>query len=86
MTQQSTPHGVTAAQAQQAYGRPCDHQFITDREVARMLGASRSGVWKWYSEGRFPAPIKLSARCTRWRLSEVQAWMADPQAWQAGEG
>jgi len=68
---------------QTAQATVADHQFITDREVARMLDASRSGVWKWSKEGKFPAPIKLSARCTRWRLSEVQAWMVNPQDWQA---
>jgi prophage regulatory protein len=48
-----------------------------------MIGASRSWPWKLARDGRFPQPIKLSARCTRWRLSDVRAWMADPLAWQA---
>lgn len=58
-----------------------DDRFITDREVARMIGGSRSWIWQLTKEGRFPTPIKLSERCTRWRLSAVQTWMADPQGW-----
>lgn len=60
-----------------------DDRLITDKEVAHLLGASRSWPWKLAQAGKFPAPIKLSARCTRWRLSAVREWMADPQAWQA---
>ncbi|PLC48711.1 DNA-binding protein [Pollutimonas subterranea] len=62
--------------------RPED-RLITDKEVARLLGISRSWPWKLAQAGKFPAPIKLSARCTRWRLSAVREWMADPQGWQA---
>jgi len=60
-----------------------DDRLITDKEVAHLLGASRSWPWKLAQAGKFPAPIKLSARCTRWRISAVREWMADPQAWQA---
>lgn len=63
-----------------------DDRLITDKEVAHLLGASRSWPWKLAQAGKFPAPIKLSARCTRWRLSAVREWMADPQAWQAANG
>ena len=60
-----------------------DDRLITDKEVAHLLGASRSWPWKLSQAGKLPAPIKLSPRCTRWRLSEIREWMADPQGWQA---
>lgn len=60
-----------------------DDRLITDKEVAHLLGASRSWPWKLARAGKFPVPIKLSARCTRWRLSAVREWMVDPQTWQA---
>ncbi|MGX5659385.1 helix-turn-helix transcriptional regulator [Castellaniella ginsengisoli] len=75
---------VTKAQAAQPV--TADDRLIADREVAHLIGASRSWPWKLARDGRFPKPIKLSARCTRWRLSDVRAWMANPMAWQAGEG
>ena len=61
---------------------PADDRLITDKEVAHLIGCSRSWPWKLTAEGRFPAPVRLSARCTRWRLSAVRAWMADPQGWE----
>ncbi|MGO3741193.1 helix-turn-helix transcriptional regulator [Kerstersia sp.] len=80
-----TPVRLRAAQeaAERAHGFPVDDRFITDREVADLLGASRSWPWKLVQDGRLPAPIRLTERCTRWRLSEIRAWMADPQGWQA---
>ncbi|MCI2809530.1 helix-turn-helix transcriptional regulator [Eoetvoesiella caeni] len=58
-------------------------RMINDREVAHLLGVSRSWPWTLAREGKFPAPIKISHRCTRWWLSSVREWMADPQGWQA---
>lgn len=74
-----------AQQATQADDRHASDRFITDREVAHLLGASRSGVWKLAQAGRLPAPVRLTSKFTRWRLSSIQAWMADPQAWQAAQ-
>ncbi|MBC7203440.1 MAG: AlpA family phage regulatory protein [Pusillimonas sp.] len=63
-----------------------DDRLITDKEVAHLIGASRSWPWKLVQAGKFPTPIKLSSRCTRWRLSDVRQWMADPQGWQRHNG
>lgn len=79
---------VTESRAQRA-AQPAyttnDDRLIADREVAHLIGASRSWPWKLTRAGRFPKPIKLSARCTRWRLSDIRAWMADPMAWREGD-
>lgn len=61
-------------------------RFITDEETAFLIGASRSWPWKLARDGKFPQPVKLSARCTRWRLSDVRAWMNDPTAWPMANG
>lgn len=50
--------------------------FLTDREVARRFGVSRQTIWRWAREGQFPAPVKLTAGCTRWKLEAVEAWAA----------
>lgn len=59
-----------------------DDRLITDKDVAHLIGASRSWPWKLVKDGKFPEPIRLSSRCTRWRLSDVRQWMSDPQGWQ----
>lgn len=51
-----------------------DKTLMRSEEVAEMLGVSKRTVWKWTSEGRL-SPIKLSTRCTRWSLAEVESFI-----------
>jgi predicted DNA-binding transcriptional regulator AlpA len=50
-------------------------KLISVKQVALIIGIGPSTVWKWCDsvEG-FPKPTKLSARCTRWSLKEVDAF------------
>ncbi|RQS43949.1 AlpA family phage regulatory protein [Burkholderia sp. Bp8986] len=34
-------------------------------------------------QGRAPAPIRLSPRCTVWSNSEIHRWINDPAGYQA---
>lgn len=54
--------------------------YISDRKVAERYGVTRQTVWRWVRTGDFPAPVSLSPGCTRWRLSEVEAWEAQRDA------
>lgn len=45
-------------------------------EVCRVVGLSRSTVWKMASERRFPVPRRLGGRSVGWLSTEVDAWMA----------
>ncbi len=51
-------------------------RFIKISEVLAIVGLSKSEVWRRIKESRFPAPIKLGERCTRFEEGEVQAWAA----------
>lgn len=59
--------------------------LLTDHDVARKLGVSRSFVHKMRSQGKLPEPVRLG-RCLRWRAAEIEAWIAascpNPQNWQ----
>jgi predicted DNA-binding transcriptional regulator AlpA len=49
--------------------------YLTDHDLAARYSVSRGTVWRWYRENpAFPRPVKLSPACTRWRLSEIEAW------------
>lgn len=48
--------------------------YLTDREVACRFGVSRQTIWQWVREGAFPSPLRLTAGCTRWRVSDIEAW------------
>lgn len=38
------------------------------------LPIHRNTLWRWVSQGQFPAPIKLSPGVTAWLLADVEAW------------
>lgn len=51
--------------------------YLRDQQVAERLGVARITVWRWAKDkAEFPKPIKLSSGCTRWKLSELEAWEA----------
>lgn len=43
--------------------------------VPGMVPFSAATLWRKVKSGEFPAPVKLSARVTAWRLEDVYAWM-----------
>ena len=49
--------------------------FLSDKQVAERYNIHRLTVRRWVREDEtFPAPYKLSASCTRWKLSDLEAW------------
>ena len=43
-------------------------------EIAELLGLAKGTIYHLASEGRIPC-VRLSARCLKFRLSEVVAWI-----------
>ena len=57
---------------------------LVDKHVRRAVtGLGDSETYGRIVEGRFPAPLKLGKRCSRWRVGELRAWLADPLNWHA---
>lgn len=46
-------------------------------EVAKMLNISKSRVFALVAEKKLIRPIKLHSRCSRWRTSEIQAFIEE---------
>lgn len=42
-------------------------------KIITRMGISKSYWWKGVAEGRFPKGIKLSARVTVWRTSDIDS-------------
>jgi prophage regulatory protein len=45
--------------------------------VIEIAGIHRSEIWRRVRDGRFPRPVRLGERCTRWNLAEVEQWVRD---------
>ena len=43
--------------------------------IPNIIPVSSATLWRMVKAGDFPQPIKLAARCTAWRVEDVQAWM-----------
>ena len=46
-------------------------------EVEARTGLSRSTIYEWSADGRFPPPVRLSDRVVRWVEAEVEAWLRE---------
>ena len=50
-------------------------QFLRLEEVLRLCAVSKSFVYREMEAGRFPRPVKLGRRATRWKRDEILGWM-----------
>lgn len=49
--------------------------WLSDKQIAARYSAHRSTApWRWIKERGFPKGVQFSPNCTRWRLSDVEAW------------
>jgi excisionase family DNA binding protein len=48
--------------------------LIDAREFARLLGVSQRTLWRLLAARQLIPPLKLGGS-TRWRISDVQAWI-----------
>jgi len=50
--------------------------LVNNSKQRGLLGISKSTLWRWIQQNRFPAPTKLiGSNISVWRMSEIQAWM-----------
>ena len=51
--------------------------YLSDAQLSARYGVHRSTPWRWVkTDPAFPKPVKLSRQCSRWKLSEIEAWEA----------
>ena len=46
-------------------------------EVSKRLGVSKSAIYKWVKDNRFPKPIILGESSSRWFENEVEQWLME---------
>jgi len=59
-----------------------DSAFVREAQIVQSkrnpsapLPFSAATLWRLVAAKTFPAPVKLSERCTAWKVSDVRAWM-----------
>ncbi|SOY56024.1 Transcriptional regulator, AlpA family [Cupriavidus taiwanensis] len=53
------------------------------KQLQPFLPVSREKWRQLTRDGRAPAPVRLGARCTVWKNSDVHEWLADPLNYKA---
>jgi prophage regulatory protein len=61
-------------------------RLVDIRQAEVVTGSKRTAIRERVKAGTMPAPVRLSSRCTRWRLSELESYVADPLSWVAKQG
>lgn len=51
--------------------------YVTNRHLAARYNVHHLTPRRWVRDDpTFPKPIRLTPGCTRWKLSEIEAWEA----------
>ena len=54
-------------------------ELLRDKAVCQLLSISRSYLWLLVKRGKFPAPIKLAPKMVRWKRSDIQPVLDNPE-------
>ncbi|HNY31125.1 MAG TPA: AlpA family transcriptional regulator [Fibrobacteria bacterium] len=66
---------IAQSAASKAVPTAAPSRLVRRRDVEAMTGLPKSTLYDYLQDGRFPSPVKLSARSVAWHLSDVQAWI-----------
>lgn len=50
-------------------------EYFSVADLQRHYGFGNATIWRWVKEGRFPQPVRIGKRWTRWRKADVEAFI-----------
>ena len=50
--------------------------LLSIKEVCQSVKLGKTSIYKLEKEGRFPNRVKMGVRCTRWRKSDIDKYIA----------
>jgi prophage regulatory protein len=55
-------------------------QIVGDKKagIPPIIPVSKSTWWQGVKTGRYPQPVKISDRCTGWRVEDIRALSSQP--------
>ncbi len=62
------------------HDRPFELESIRTRDAAELLGVSVRVLEKWRREGGGPPFLRISRRCVRYRLKDIELWQEEQLA------
>ncbi|QIM62909.1 hypothetical protein A1D29_06190 [Pasteurellaceae bacterium Orientalotternb1] len=55
---------------------PIKPQLLSIKELIAMLNLSKTTIYALLKQGKFPPPFMQGSRCTRWKMADVENWLA----------
>ena len=52
-------------------------RFLRMPEIQARTGVSRTTIYQWMAEGRFPRPVRLGARAMGWIEADFDEWLRE---------
>jgi prophage regulatory protein len=50
--------------------------FYRIKDLTQLFKVNASTIWRWLAAGKMPAPLKIAANTTAWRVDEINEWIA----------
>lgn len=50
-------------------------QLVDERQAAEMLSLTPRTMQEWRASGRGPPHVRISSRCVRYRVRDLEAWI-----------
>lgn len=57
--------------------KPEPERLLALPEVEQQTSLKKTSIYGLIRDGKFPPPIRLTRRASRWPASQVQAWIVD---------
>ena len=55
------------------------NNYLRVKKVADKIAISKSTIWIWVKEKRFPKPIKVSPHVSVWSEDKIEEWMKNKE-------
>lgn len=52
-------------------------------DVERETGLSKTTIYDRIRQGTFPKPVSIGSAAVRWRLRDIEEWLASPATYHA---
>lgn len=59
-----------------------NEKWLRIKQITKLIPVGESTWWRWVSEGRVPAPIKLGPKTSVWRSDDIKSFMRDVEVSQ----
>lgn len=77
----STTRGSRSASTPEEGSR---NRLIRFHEVSKLVGLSRSTLWRLERQGAFPSRRRIASRAVAWIAEEIEQWISDRQRVNGG--